>query len=78
MSHMSVALLKTLDSVYATETEFTSVPFLSKWEHIFFLSVIQINVSTYEWHHSTAQYSRVLGLRGLLNYIPGIITENMS
>lgn len=36
MSHMSVVLMKTLDSVYATEKEFTSVPFLSKWEHIFF------------------------------------------
>lgn len=77
MSHMSVVLMKTLDSVYATEKEFTSVPFLSKWEHIF-LSVIQINVSTYELSHSMAQYILVLGLCVLLGYIPGIITENMS
>lgn len=77
MSHMSVVLMKTLDSVYATEKEFTSVPFLSKWEHIF-LPVIQINVSTYELRHSMAQYILVLGLCVLLGYIPGIITENMS
>lgn len=69
--------MKTLDSVYATEKEFTSVPFLSKWEHIF-LSVIQINVSTYELSHSMAQYILVLGLCVLLGYIPRIITENMS
>lgn len=78
VSRMNVALMKILDSVYSTEKEFTSAPFVSKWEHKIFVSHSNKYIHIWIASQYMAQYRLVLGLCVLFSYIPGIITENMS